>query len=308
MKYRPHRAVTRSIGIMLFMALIPVGMILYGVNRERRQQRLNAQLIAAVKQRDTNAVVTLLQHGADANASDRPVVVTGFWTTVLRVLHRLPSVPRFPNALHLALDPHETAPDMEIVNALLKYGADVNVPDDDGATVLMRALRGGSVDLVNALLHHTPNLGLHDKNNDSALAYAIRSGDIALVRRVLDAGASIQDRCGESHDPITFAVFSRGTGTGRIQPLSMVDLLLDRGVDINARDSDGETLLISAAELGDDELLGDLLKRGANVNLKMNGETALDRVHDAMKDTQDPYYSLNALKKVEAMLKNAGAK
>lgn len=51
---------------------------------------------------------------------------------------------------------------------------------------------------------------------------------------------------------------------------------LDRGVDINAQDEDGRTVLMYASFNGHSELIRDLLLRGAKVNLAdVNGRTAL---------------------------------
>jgi ankyrin repeat protein len=53
---------------------------------------------------------------------------------------------------------------------------------------------------------------------------------------------------------------------------------LDGGGDVNARDCDGDTALMLAAERGHIELVKVLLKNGADVNAaNLNGETALMR-------------------------------
>jgi ankyrin repeat protein len=59
----------------------------------------------------------------------------------------------------------------------------------------------------------------------------------------------------------------------------MINLLLDRGAKVNARDQDsGATPLILAASLGRVNAVEALLKRGADTSLRDNkGQTALDR-------------------------------
>ncbi len=50
--------------------------------------------------------------------------------------------------------------------------------------------------------------------------------------------------------------------------LFVIEFLVKRGVDINARNEAGETALILAAWYGRDELVGILLKKGADPNVK----------------------------------------
>ena len=55
-----------------------------------------------------------------------------------------------------------------------------------------------------------------------------------------------------------------------------VQLLLDKGADINAKDSNGETALMEAADNGHLEVVKQLLAKGADVNAKSSyGYTAL---------------------------------
>lgn len=93
------------------------------------------------------------------------------------------------------------------------------------------------------------------------VAVGKRSRPGAVARSVLAADLA---RASESND------------TERIR------LLLDRGADVNGRDTGGATLLILAAARGNESLVELLLKRGANPNAKdRNGDTAL--IHAAGK-------------------------
>lgn len=57
---------------------------------------------------------------------------------------------------------------------------------------------------------------------------------------------------------------------------SVVRYMLDRGVDVNAKDSAGNTALIAAATAGQWEMTDLLLKAGADVNaVNSSGNTAL---------------------------------
>ncbi len=59
--------------------------------------------------------------------------------------------------------------------------------------------------------------------------------------------------------------------------LAKVQDLLDRGVDINATDGRGRTMLMHAAMLGRTDMIQSLLKAGADVDIKdKDGRTAFD--------------------------------
>ena len=62
-----------------------------------------------------------------------------------------------------------------------------------------------------------------------------------------------------------------------------INAFLDAGINANAQDADGRTVLISAAARGDVEVLNALLARGADPNVKdKRGYTALSHATEAM--------------------------
>ncbi|CAH2273037.1 KN motif and ankyrin repeat domain-containing 2 [Pelobates cultripes] len=73
---------------------------------------------------------------------------------------------------------------LDVVRALLDYGADVNVQDHDGSTALMCACEHGHADIVSLLLA-VPNcdMALTDNDGSTALSIALEAGqnDIAML-------------------------------------------------------------------------------------------------------------------------------
>jgi ankyrin repeat protein len=67
--------------------------------------------------------------------------------------------------------------------------------------------------------------------------------------------------------------------------LQAVNAFIDAGMNPNAQDNDGRTVLISAAARGEHDLVNTLLSRGVDINIKdKTGYTALSHAIDAMHD------------------------
>jgi len=67
--------------------------------------------------------------------------------------------------------------------------------------------------------------------------------------------------------------------------LQAINAFIDAGINPNAQDSDGRTVLISAAARGELDVVNTLLARGVDINVKdKNGYTALSHAIEAMHD------------------------
>ena len=101
--------------------------------------------------------------------------------------------------------------------------------------------------------------------------HAARDGDVPTVLRFLDQyGAEIVNRRDDIEArAITWAAFSGHT--------EIVELLLDRGADIDAGGTRDKTALSWAVESGRAETTALLLERGAGINVRdRDGSTPLD--------------------------------
>ena len=174
-----------------------------------------------------------------------------------------------------------TRGDLEMVNTLLRSGADVNQTDEKRFTALLRALQndreeianilvarpeldvnaqgeGGAnalisfvarqrVPAVQDLLNRGANVNLPDSDGDTALNIAVQRGNVELVNLLLSKGAdpNIKNKLGGT--PLMWAgVFGRK---------EIAQLLLDKGADPRAKDVDGMTAAAWAAKNNRQEMV-----------------------------------------------------
>ena len=114
------------------------------------------------------------------------------------------------------------------VDALLRFGADVNIKQDDASTALMVA--AGC------------------KNPDSN----------ETVRLLIESGADVN-----ATNYHRESAFSRGSETGSALTMK---LLLESGADLDATDILGRTALMTAAAWANDDVVNVLIEEGADVN------------------------------------------
>lgn len=106
------------------------------------------------------------------------------------------------------------------------------------------------------------------------LSMAIQDSDIETVRSALKAGASVKSQDKADFLPLVSAVMAAGLRRGAPEPLRIIDLLIEAGADIEL--SGPVTPLDAAVRNGPPEVVEYLLKKGANVNAKTrDGRTAL---------------------------------
>lgn len=246
----------------------------------------------------------LLQRGADINAPDdngwaalteavksgRGQMVQLFIESGANVNHRCACNGWLSGGytpLAMAADKNQP----EIADLLLKAGADLNLPNHEGATPLMIAAANGSQAIVMALLAKGADPNAHDRNGNTALmngAYRI-----VTARALLASGAVVDAKNGHGVTPLMSVV-----AMGEVE---VAALLLDAGANVNAKNNAGRTPLMVAARTGRVDAARLLIKRGAQ-----GGDTDEDeRTALSYAEALAPGDSRTSL---VALLKKAGTK
>lgn len=148
----------------------------------------------------------------------------------------------------------------------LDAGCDPSAANAKGMTPLMLAVwQHDAVDVVEMLLDAGADTSpRQESSNWSAATFAAVNGKLESLRLLLARGASVDGDWKALH----FAVQYRSRET--------VPVLLDAGLDIDARDDEARTALMRAARNSDAALVALLLERGAQAAAQdSDGWTAL---------------------------------
>uniref|UniRef100_A0A3B4WPD2 Kinase D interacting substrate 220 n=1 Tax=Seriola lalandi dorsalis TaxID=1841481 RepID=A0A3B4WPD2_SERLL len=157
---------------------------------------------------------------------------------------------------------------LEIVQELIRRGANVNLDDVDCWTALISAAKEGHIEVVRELLENNANLEHRDMGGWTALMWAAYKGCTDVAELLLEKGANPHITGQYSVYPIIWAA---GRGHAEI-----VHLLLQHGAKVNCSDKYGTTPLIWAARKGHYDSVMHLLAYGADVDHEgANSMTAL---------------------------------
>jgi ankyrin repeat protein len=205
--------------------------------------------------------------------------------------------------LHLAA----TRGRLDLVRMLLKHGAEVQARGIHRYTPLFSAAEGGNPDVVHLLLDHGADARIRDKNENNALHIAAfhghlevarvllalnldvntqndsgmnplycaldpsRKPNVDVVRLLLDYGAEVHM---PEHDRCYRSALHLAAGSGNPE---IVQMILDRNPELEARGGEGETPLLTASSDGNPAVVQLLLDHGADPHAcDDDGSTALD--------------------------------
>ncbi|WP_031480698.1 ankyrin repeat domain-containing protein [Maridesulfovibrio frigidus] len=181
-------------------------------------------LFSAIEYNDIKEVKRLIRNGADVNGKNKigytpyiyalkmDVLGKGSTDIVLLLLNSgadpyLLPVSRHSHDLHFAADSRN----LEVVESLIKSGADVNAKDVFGHTPLSYAVTSGPL------------------NEEK--------GDYSIVKLLLDSGADVNTKYGGEYESTAFSDAASADSNYKI-----VKLLLENGADVNANSFMGSPL------------------------------------------------------------------
>jgi ankyrin len=172
-----------------------------------------------------------------------------------------------------------------IVQLLLDHGADVNAETEEGLTLLHQVSFGryelleDGVRVTELLLEHGAEVDTRDKDQWTPLHVASYFGNVEIVRLLLDHGADPEANAESDSGEKPLHQVSYGKYKSHEDGVRVAQLLLDRGVDVNARRNDHQTPLHVASYFGNVEIVHLLLDRGADPEANAQGDNGEKPLH-----------------------------
>jgi ankyrin repeat protein len=154
---------------------------------------------------------------------------------------------------------------LDIIQALISAGANVNAKNRYGTTPLVLAATTGNAAVTEALLKAGAEVRLKVPETGSVLITAARTGNPEVIKLLLTAGAEVNFT--ERFSGQTALMWAAAEGHSEA-----VKTLIAGGASVAAQARDKKTALFFAVRRGDLSLVNALLAAGADVNARIEPE------------------------------------
>ncbi|KAF7687438.1 death-associated protein kinase 1 [Silurus meridionalis] len=147
---------------------------------------------------------------------------------------------------------------IQIIDVLIKKGAEIQTLDKSGANAIYYAARHGHVETLKFLHEKQCPLDIQDKSGETALHVASRYGNVDVVQYLcsIRANPDLTDR--EQETPLHCAAWHGYSAVARA--------LCQVGCDVNARNREGESPLLTASARGFRDIVECLLEHGVDMD------------------------------------------
>lgn len=176
------------------------------------------------------------------------------------------------------------AKDPAIVQFFIQRGVDLNQTDHEGNTMLLNAMRGGNTSIALAYLSQVADINHQNKAGHSALTFAVRENLTAVATALLQAGADsdVVDASGNNLAGHLFLAFDARQQEAFTEVASLLE---GEGIDFQATQAGGNTLLHYAVDQQSEYLIEAALRKGVEINAK--NKDGLTPLHYAAMKAKD---------------------
>ena len=201
-----------------------------------------------------NVVMLLIQHKANVNARDAS----------------------FRTPLHIGASQGNVA----MCNYLLNEGAQLDSREANSKTPLQLACEAGHYELVQLMLDQA-KLNATNMTFLTAFFAAVENGHVRIAESFLSHGLKLRELRKDIHKPLTLAAKSGC--------IDMVELMIQEGCDVNARDDSGWNALHFASYHGHYQIIDRLFAGGVSAKATTSRKVGPFGALSALSDCPIPY-------------------
>jgi len=155
------------------------------------------------------------------------------------------------------------------VRCLVQHNANADVKNREKNTPLHMAANKGKKDVITSLIETNCDVNLPDKHGDTILHQCARNGKLEIVELLVGTGRCNLDAKNSAGETPLITATKSGFA-------DIVECLARNGADVNCPTEDGDVPIQLAVRNGDVELVTRFFRLGANVNMpNSRGNTAL---------------------------------
>ncbi|UCD27444.1 MAG: ankyrin repeat domain-containing protein [Planctomycetota bacterium] len=160
-----------------------------------------------------------------------------------------------------------------VASILKRDSSKIYARDEDGATLLHKAVHNGHIEIVKLLISQGADVNAGDAEGDTPLHYAVSNGYYEIARHLVLKGADVNAKNRSfSETPLHVTTY--------FNYINIIKLLVSYGADVNALNKNNAIPLHHAAEIGTLNIVKYLVSKGKKINHKdIDGKTAL---HEAI--------------------------
>lgn len=247
---------------ILLVLLLSVGVTL-------QAQEQNNEAIEAAKTGDAKAVVGAIKDGANIDATDAEGMSALAYAVLnddYKLIKKLLKLNATVDASAIIASAQTN--NQKVVKQFTKAGFDINAKNATGDTPIFHALKTGDDQLYTFFEQAGANLAIPDATGTTTLLYAIQNDKSFDLIQQLSQNEYLVNQANDSGETPFLTALTK-------ENAPVIELLMNRGANVDVQTASGLTPLWFALEKGDMNLFNQFAERGADVNSIRNGQTPL---------------------------------
>jgi ankyrin repeat protein len=230
---------------------------------------LNLNLMIAASKGYSSEIIRLIKKGADINAETAEgatplifAVMNNRPLAVITLLAYKPQLDKVTGNDETALLIAVKSGYLELAEALIREGANINNPDKFGATALHHASLSGYLELVDMLIYYDADLNPQTEQGTTPLLASIWAGFTDVSDLLIQSGAGIEVSDNDGYTPFLLASYYGDT--------LVMEILRKHGANTYATNKLNHNALSLAISSGDTAVAEYLLRKGSRWNEQGN--------------------------------------